>query len=108
MIVIPPPPYSPDLAPCDFSLFPKTKLKLKGRRFDTIEEKMTSRKRSKNGVDGGTGVYMREETTSRVMATDRPYGELYDFYNGSPEYFGYTLVHTAESQNYLMDCREGP
>jgi transposase len=36
--VIPHPPYSPDLAPCDFLLFPKMKLKLKGRRFDTIEE----------------------------------------------------------------------
>ena len=34
----PHPPYSPDLAPCDFFLFPKMKLKLKGRRFDTIEE----------------------------------------------------------------------
>jgi hypothetical protein len=33
-----PPPYSPDLAPCDFFLFPKMKLRLKGRRFDTIEE----------------------------------------------------------------------
>jgi transposase len=32
------PPYSPDLAPCDFFLFPKMKLRLKGRRFDTIEE----------------------------------------------------------------------
>jgi hypothetical protein len=30
--------------------------------------------RSKNGGDGGTGVYMREGTTSRVMAVDRPYG----------------------------------
>jgi hypothetical protein len=27
-----------DLAPCDFFLFPKMKLKLKGRRFDTTEE----------------------------------------------------------------------
>jgi len=36
--VIPHPPYSRDLAPCDFFLFPKMKLKLKGRRFDTIEE----------------------------------------------------------------------
>jgi hypothetical protein len=36
--VIPHPPYSPDLAPCDFFLFPKLKLKLKGRRFDTIDE----------------------------------------------------------------------
>jgi hypothetical protein len=29
---------SPDLGPCDFLLFPKMKLKLKGRRFYTIEE----------------------------------------------------------------------
>jgi hypothetical protein len=35
-----------------------------------------------------TGVYMREGTTSRVMAADRPYGEFYDSYNDSPEYFG--------------------
>jgi hypothetical protein len=27
-----------DLVPCDFFLFPKIKLQLKGRRFDTIEE----------------------------------------------------------------------
>jgi hypothetical protein len=30
MAVIPHPLYSPDLAPCDFFLFPKLKLKLKG------------------------------------------------------------------------------
>jgi hypothetical protein len=37
MAVIPHPTYSLDLARCDF-LFPKRKLKLKRRRFDTIEE----------------------------------------------------------------------
>ena len=31
---VPQPPYSPDLAPCDFFLFPK----LKGCRYETIEE----------------------------------------------------------------------
>jgi hypothetical protein len=54
------PPYSPGLTACDF-LFPKIKLKLNGRRFDTIWadpgwiaecltlwQKRTSRKRSKN------------------------------------------------------------
>jgi hypothetical protein len=30
-------PYSPDLAPCDFFLFPEIKMKLKGSRFDTNE-----------------------------------------------------------------------
>ncbi|GAB1868087.1 Mariner Mos1 transposase [Camponotus japonicus] len=29
---------SPDLAPCDFFLFPKMKMRLKGRKFDTVEE----------------------------------------------------------------------
>ena len=38
MTVIPHPPYSPNLAPCDFCLFPKLKLWMKGQRFDTIEE----------------------------------------------------------------------
>ena len=31
---VPQPPYSPDLAPCDFWLFPK----LKGCRYETFEE----------------------------------------------------------------------
>jgi hypothetical protein len=35
---VPHPPHSPDLAPTDFFLFPKTKTNLKGRRFQTIEE----------------------------------------------------------------------
>jgi hypothetical protein len=39
MAVIPHPPHSPDLAPCDFFLFPKMNFKLKGHRFDTTEEK---------------------------------------------------------------------
>jgi hypothetical protein len=49
---------------------------------------MTSRKSSKNGGDDGTGVYMWEGTTWRVMAADGPYGEFYDFYSVSPEYYG--------------------
>jgi hypothetical protein len=38
MAVTPHPPYSLHLAPCDLFLFPKMKLKLKGRCFDNIEE----------------------------------------------------------------------
>jgi hypothetical protein len=36
---------------------------------------------------------MREETTSRVMAADKLYGEFYDFYSVSPEYFGQSRTH---------------
>jgi len=35
--VLPHPPYSQDLAPCDFCLFPKLKSKLKGHHFGTME-----------------------------------------------------------------------
>jgi hypothetical protein len=52
--------------------------------------------RSKNGGDGGTSVYMQAGTTSRVIVADRPYGEFYDFYSVSPEYFGYLLIFTPQ------------
>jgi hypothetical protein len=105
MAVIPHPPYSPDLAPFDFFLLPKIKLKLKGHRIDTIEEIQAEsqrvlgtltekdfRKHYQKGEDSGTGVYEREGATLRVMVADRPYGEFYDFYSISPEYFGYHLI----------------
>jgi hypothetical protein len=101
MFVNPHPPYFPHLAPCDFFLFPKIKLKLKGRRFDTIDriqtesqrvldtlKKRISSKRSKKDGDGGISVYIREGTTSRMVAASRPCDESSDFYSVRPEYFG--------------------
>ena len=38
MKTVPQPPYSPDVAPCDFCLFPKLKEKLRGCSYETIEE----------------------------------------------------------------------
>jgi len=38
MIIVPQPPYSPDLAPADFFLYPKLKSTLKGRCFDTFDK----------------------------------------------------------------------
>ena len=36
--VVAQPPYSPDLAPAEFFLFPKLNSSIKGRRFQTVEE----------------------------------------------------------------------
>ncbi|UYV77095.1 hypothetical protein LAZ67_14003243 [Cordylochernes scorpioides] len=52
-IQIPHPPYSPDLAPNDFCLYPKLKINLKGRKFDNVdmiqaESKATLRNLSKS------------------------------------------------------------
>lgn len=38
IVVLQHPPYSPDLSPCDFWLFPKLKMAMKGKRFDTISD----------------------------------------------------------------------
>jgi hypothetical protein len=45
MVIVSHPPYSPDLAPCDFALFPKLKMKLKGRRFEKCLTSKGNRKR---------------------------------------------------------------
>jgi len=81
---------------------------MKGRRFDTITEihaetqkvlttltEKDFRKRSKNGGDGGTGVYIREGTTLRVTAANRPYAKFYDFYSVSLQTFGSTHVQSV-------------
>ncbi|UYV68218.1 hypothetical protein LAZ67_5003413 [Cordylochernes scorpioides] len=45
---MPQPPYSPDLAPWDFFLFPKLKRPMKGRRYATLDEiKMASKEELK-------------------------------------------------------------
>jgi hypothetical protein len=113
MAVIPHPPYSPNLAPCDFFQFPKMKLKLKGRQFDSIEdiqaELQSAWHSDKKGLPGSVKkmemvglVYLWEGTTSRVMAADRPYGEFYDSYSVSPEYFGYHHVELEDGGRKLL------
>jgi hypothetical protein len=38
MVIVPHPAYSPDLDLCDFALFTKLKMKLKGRHFETVSD----------------------------------------------------------------------
>ena len=70
---VPQPPYSPDLAPCDFWLFPKLKEKLRGCHYETIEEMKEavtcSHKRTSMGPSricwNGTSALQPEEFTSK-------------------------------------------
>jgi hypothetical protein len=81
-------------------------LKLKGRQFDTIEEIQAESLRlldinrkwligSAPKMEETVGLVSTcgKGTTSSVMAADGPYGEFYDFYSVSPEYFGYHHVY---------------
>jgi len=81
MTVVPHPPYSPDLAPSDFFLFPKLKMKLRGEDFRrrkfkqsrrpswTRYEKITSKNASKTGSAAGIVVKPQKGTTLKVMPT---------------------------------------
>ena len=106
MAVIPHPTYSPDLAPCDFFLFAKMKLKLKGRRFDTIEEIQAESQRVLDTLieKGFQEVFQKwKRQWDQCLhaggnyfegdGADRPYCEFYNFYSVSPESFGYHLVY---------------
>jgi hypothetical protein len=61
------------LAPCDFSLFPKTKLKLKRHWFDTIEEIQAESQRvldtERKGLPGS--VPKMEETVGPMSTCGR-------------------------------------
>ena len=72
------PPYWPGLAPCDFCLFPKLKEKLRGSRYETIEEmkrlwrrsltrshKRTSMGPFRSSWNGKTSALQPEEITSK-------------------------------------------
>ena len=48
--IVPQPPYLPDLAPCDFWLFPKLERPLRGHRFETIEEIQAESKKALKAI----------------------------------------------------------
>jgi hypothetical protein len=75
------------------------KFKLKGHWLDTngviqAESQRVLDTDWKGLPVSGTGVYMREGTTSRSMAAEMPYGEFYDVYSVSPEYFWFRHVYS--------------
>jgi hypothetical protein len=73
MAVIPHPLYAHGLASCDFFLYPQMKLKLKGHRFDTIEEIQAESQRVLNTDTKGLPVSVpkMEETVGPVSACGR-------------------------------------
>ena len=111
MTVIPHPPYSPDLAPCDFFLFPKLKLRMKGRRFDTFEEIQEESQRvldtiPKRDFQGCFQAWqkcldrcihaMQKGGTLKVMEEFNIQVKQTSFYKYCPGTFGYTLVDHSQ------------
>ncbi|EFN60947.1 Histone-lysine N-methyltransferase SETMAR, partial [Camponotus floridanus] len=47
---VPQPPYSPDVAPADFFLFPKVKRELKGKHLETLDNIQNTTTRCLNSI----------------------------------------------------------
>jgi len=58
---LPHPPYSPDLAPCDFFLFPKLKTHPKGYQFGTVENVQAAATRALNNISSEDFLHCYEE-----------------------------------------------
>jgi hypothetical protein len=80
MVIVLHPPYLPDLAPCDFALFPKLKIKLKGR-FETVSDIQRELQAVLDSIkeidfheafevwkNDGISVYVPKEATLKEMA----------------------------------------
>jgi len=62
---LPHPLYSPDLAPCDFFLFPKLKTHLKGYHFGTVENVQAAATRALNNISREDFLHCYEEWQQR-------------------------------------------
>ena len=77
-LMMPQPPYSPDLAPCDFLLFPKLKRNMKGRRYATIDEIKAASKEELNKITKNDFLKCFEDWKKRLhkcIISDGDYSE---------------------------------
>jgi len=75
---LPHPPYSPDLASCDFFLFPNLKTQLKGHHFGTVENVQATAKRALNNISSEDFLHCYEEWQqhwNRCIRSQRAYFE---------------------------------
>jgi hypothetical protein len=116
MVIIPHPPYLPILGPCDFALFPKLKMKLKGRRFETVSNIQTD---SQAVLDS-----IKENDFRVLLKRGKKMGSLYTFprslfqrrwppkLSKLSQHFFFDLVdHISEVQNNLdrqINTNAGP
>jgi hypothetical protein len=106
--------YSPDLVPCVFFLFPKMKLRLKGRRFDTTEEIHAESQEVIDTLTLGNfhgcrtsgetcwdRLYMPKGTTSKEAVETRSYGKKLFLWSNSPTFCVAPPTVTSTRENSL-------
>ncbi|UYV63726.1 hypothetical protein LAZ67_2005445, partial [Cordylochernes scorpioides] len=106
-LMMPQPPYSPDLAPCDFFLFPKLKRPMTGRRYATLDEIKTASKEELKKILKNDFLKCFEDRKNRWHKCIISHG---DYFEGdkideiSDDYVG-ELVTRAEEARQLSRSR---
>jgi len=75
---LPHPPYSPDLVPCGFFLFPKLKTHLKGHHSGTVENVQTAATRALNNISSEDFLHCYEEWQQRCSRCFRSQGASFE------------------------------
>ncbi|UYV81600.1 hypothetical protein LAZ67_20001670 [Cordylochernes scorpioides] len=106
-LMMPQPPYSPDLAPCDFFLFPKLKRPMKGRRYATLDEIKTASKEELKKILKNDFLKCFEDWKNRWHKCIISHGDYFEgdkIDNDKPlmvtrsyNYLGYPLVGTTKT-----------
>ena len=76
--MFPHPPYSPDLAPCNFFSFIKQKAHLKGHHFGTVENVQAAATRTLNNISSEDFLHCYEEWQQRWNRCIRSQGAYYE------------------------------
>jgi hypothetical protein len=72
------PPYSPEVAPCGFFLFPKLKTHLKGHHFETVENLQVAATRALNNISSENFQHCYEEWQQRWNCCMRSQGANFE------------------------------
>jgi len=75
---LPHPPYSPDLALCNFFIFPKLKPHLKGHHFGTVENVQAAATRALNNISSEDFLHCYEEWQQRWNRCIRSQGAYFE------------------------------
>ena len=76
--VVTQPPYSPDLSPCDFLLFPRLKNHLKGRHFGTLDNIQKSVTDELKGISAEAFQYCYEQWKQRLRRCVAAQGNYFE------------------------------
>jgi len=75
---LPHPPYSPDVAPCDFFIIPKLKNYLKGHNFGTVENVQAAATEALNNISSEDFLHCYEEWQKRWNHCVRSHGAYFE------------------------------